>query len=250
MQTPLVSVIIPAYNCADTLGEAVSSALSQQVPLEILVIDDCSPQDLAPALAPFAGDSRVKVLRNGRNLGAAQSRNRGVSLARGAYIAYLDSDDCWREGKLQKQLALLEKTGAVLCCTAREQMRFDGTDTGRILPVKERITHRDLLRHNSIACSSVVLRREAALAFPMGHEDAHEDYILWMQVLGRYGPAVGINEPLLRYRRNPAGKSGSKWHSAKMTWRSYGYLGFGPVKRTVCFVSYALNGLWKHFLAK
>ena len=192
---------------------------------------------------------QIRYVKNEKNLGVAQTRNKGVSLARGAYIAFLDADDYWAENKLTQQLAMLEQTGCVLCATARELIRPDGKSTGRVIPVPETITYRDLLKHNCINCSSVLMRREAALEFPMRHaQDSHEDYILWLQVLQKYGTAVGINQPLLYYTASDQGKSGSKLHSAVMTWRVYRHMGFGPVKSTLCFCSYALHGVWKHYL--
>ena len=246
MNKPLVSVVMPAYRCASTIQSSIESVLMQDVPLELLVIDDCSPEDLTAVLAPFCEDSRVRILRNEVNMGAAYSRNRGVSLAEGEYVAFLDADDIWESGKLKKQLVRLEETGAVLCATARELMSPDGALTGRVIPVKETVTYKDLLRHNSINCSSVVMKREVAAEFPMHYEQSHEDYIMWLQVLGKYGWACGINEPLLKYRLSNTGKSGSKLHSAKMTFMVYRHMGFGLVKSVVLFTSYALHGVLKY----
>jgi teichuronic acid biosynthesis glycosyltransferase TuaG len=246
MDKPLVSVIIPAYNCAKSIAGAVDSALMQNVPLEIIVINDCSLDNLDEAMSCYGGNPAVHYVKNEQNMGAAKSRNRGVQLAEGKYIAYLDSDDLWREGKLARQLALLESTGAVLCCTARELMTPEGEYTGRVIPVKEEISYGDLLKHNSINCSSVLIHREAALEFPMAHEDSHEDYITWMKVLNKYGNAVGINEPLLLYRLSNTGKSGSKLKSAGMTYQAYRYMGFSTAKSVSCFCSYALHGAGKY----
>lgn len=248
MEKPLVSVIIPAYKCAAVIGSAIDSALRQDVPLEILVIDDCSPDDLEAVMAAYSHNPAVVCSKNAQNMGAAQSRNRGVSLARGKYVAFLDADDIWTPGKLERQVKLLEQSGAALCCTARELMTPEGVLTGRVLPVKERISYRELLKHNSIACSSVMMRTEVAREFPMHHEDSHEDYIMWLEILEKYGEAVGINEPMLHYRLSNTGKSGSKLHSARMTWKVYRYMGFGPLKSAACFASYALNGVWKYFV--
>lgn len=245
--TPLISVIIPVYSGTHLLSRAIDSALCQEVPLEVIVINDCSPENVDTVMAPYL--DRVIYLKNEHNLGAAESRNRGIRHARGKYIAFLDADDYWLEGKLARQLTVLEETGDVLCATARELIRPDGTLVGRVIPVPEVITYRTLLQHNCISCSSVVMRREAALEFPMRHaQDSHEDYILWLEVLRKYGTARGINQPLLRYTASDQGKSGSKLHSAVMTWRVYRHMGFGPVKSALCFCSYALHGVWKHYL--
>jgi teichuronic acid biosynthesis glycosyltransferase TuaG len=245
-QEILVSVIIPAYCCAGTLQQAVDSALMQEVPLEVLVLDDCSPQPLEPVMEQYRADPRVRYLHNPKNLGAAQTRNRGVSLAQGKYVAFLDSDDWWSPGKLKAQLAAIEREQVVLCSTARELIRPSGEPTGHIIPVREQITYRSLLLHNCINCSSVLLLREVALEFPMDHEDAHEDYIAWLGILKKYGRAVGINEPMLNYRLTATGKSGSKLNSAKMTYFSYRYAGFGRITAGCLFLAYALNGVLKY----
>lgn len=248
MRDPVVSVIIPAYKCADTICGAIDSALCQDVELEILVLNDCSPDNLDDVMASYAQEPRVRYLKNEENLGASGSRNRGVSLARGGYVAFLDSDDSWLPGKLSRQLKLLEETGCILCCTGREMVDEQGRSTGRIIPVRERISYQDLLKGNSISCSSVILPTHVAREFPMEHEDSHEDYIMWLRILRKYGSACGINEPLLRYRISTTGKSGSKLKSARMTWKVYRYMEFGIIRSMACFVSYAFHGVKKHWL--
>ena len=249
MSRPLVSVIMPAYNCIATVGAAIDSALAQEVPLEVIVVGDCCPQDLTEVLAPYREDPRVKILRNETNLGAAGSRNVGVAAATGEYIAFLDADDIWAPEKLQKQLALIREKDSVLCATARELMTPEGELTGRVIPVKETITYKELLKHNSINCSSVLMKAEVAKAFPMEHEDSHEDYILWLKILQKYGFACAVNEPLLRYRLSNTGKSGSKLHSAKMTFKVNRYMGFGTVSACLLFASYAFHGVMKYALS-
>ena len=80
-QEILVSVIMPAYRCADTIRQAVDSALAQGVPLEVIVLNDQSPDDLDSVMKQYAEDLRVRYLHNEENLGAAASRNRGVRMA-------------------------------------------------------------------------------------------------------------------------------------------------------------------------
>ena len=248
MENPLVSVVIPAYKAGATIKKAIDSALAQKVKLEILVIDDSPEEDLSEVLRQYP-EGIVAHVKNPENLGAARSRNRGVSLARGEYVAFLDADDYWGEGKLSAQLKAMEQTGAVLCCTARELITPEGKSTGRVIPVKEKITYRELLKHNSINCSSVLLKTEAARRFPMGHEDSHEDYIMWLEILKAYGWCCGINEPYLKYRLSTTGKSGNKLKSARMTFRAYRYVGFTPLQASALFCSYALHGVWKYAAA-
>ena len=242
----LVSVIIPAYNCAPYIAQSIDSALAQKVPMEIIVINDCSTDSTEEEILKYTSNPTVRYVKNETNLGASGSRNLGVQMAKGKYIAFLDSDDWWELGKLKKQLQLMKETKSVLCSTARLLINPDGTSMDKIIPVPEEITYRTLLKHNCINCSSVLLFRKVALEFPMEHEDSHEDYIMWLRILKKYKKACGINEPLLNYRLSATGKSGSKLKSAKMTFKVYRYMGFGLVKSCICFCSYAIHGVLKY----
>lgn len=247
---PLVSVVIPAYRCAETLPLSVNSALAQEIPLEVLVIDDCPDAPVAQVMEQYRDDPRVIYLCNPKNLGAAETRNRGIRMAKAPFVAFLDADDIWRPEKLKKQLEALERTGYVLCCTARELMTVQGVFTGKVIPVKETISYKDLLKHNSINCSSVLIRTEVIREFPMSNAESHEDYITWLRVLRAHGNACGINEPLLQYRLSNTGKSGSKLKSAKMTFMVYRRMGFGIGKSILCFCSYAFHGVSKYLFTK
>ncbi len=247
MNSVCVSVIIPAFNCAKYIGKAIDSALCQNVSLEVIVINDNSTDDLDQAIEKYLCLENFVYIKNSQNLGAAQSRNKGVSLAKGEYVAFLDGDDLWRESKLEKQLSLIKETGTVLCTTARQIINQDGSLTKKIIPTKSVISYKQLMRHNCISCSSVLLKKDVAKKFPMHHEDSHEDYIMWLEILREYEVACGINEPLLLYRKSSSGKSGSKLKSAIMTFKVYRYHGFGFLKSILCFCSYAINGAYKHW---
>lgn len=243
---PEVSVVIPAYRCANTIDIAIQSVLMQAVDFEIIVINDKSPDNLDEVMEKYIDCPQIVYIKNPENIGAAASRNKGIVCSKAPYIAFLDSDDCWKKDKLKKQLQIIKENDAVMCSTARELMTVDGKETGHIIPVKNHITYKDLLRHNSISCSSVLIKREVASEFPMCHEDSHEDYIMWLRVLQKYKFACGINEPLILYRLSSKGKSGNKFTSAKMTWKVYRYMGFGICKASLCFISYAIHGIWKY----
>lgn len=257
----LVSVVIPCHNAEKTLADAVNSALAQELdaPMEIMLIDDGSTDGTGALMGQYREKSapgrQVRCLTNPRALGAAAARNRAVTAAAGRYIAFLDADDSWAQGKLAAQIRMMESgegqpdSQPPLCCTARELMTPAGKLTGRVIPVKERISYRELLKHNSINCSSVLIKTDIAREFPMAHEDSHEDYITWLRVIKKYGAAVGINEPMLRYRLSSQGKSGSKLQSAAMTYKAYRYVGFGRIRAAGLFVRYALHGVWKYMWA-
>ena len=81
----------------------------------------------------------------------------------------------------------------------------------------------------------------------MHNDECHEDYLMWQEVLQKYGRGCAVNEPLLLYRISNTGKSGGKLHSAKMTYRTYRCAGFGMLRSCVYFAGYALHGIKKYF---
>jgi glycosyltransferase involved in cell wall biosynthesis len=101
-----VSVIIPSFNRADLVGEAIETVLIQQVPsLELIVIDDGSTDSTAEVVSSYGTDVHYHYQPNG---GIAQARNAGVAASSGALLAFLDSDDLWTSTKLVTQLAVME----------------------------------------------------------------------------------------------------------------------------------------------
>jgi glycosyltransferase involved in cell wall biosynthesis len=122
-----VSVVIPTYNRRDVVGEAIGSALAQDVPgMEVLVVDDGSTDGTATELTrEYAAEPRVRVIQC-PNGGPPAARNNGVAHARGEYLALLDSDDVWLPGYLASQLELLSASGADLVIANGAMQDQDG----------------------------------------------------------------------------------------------------------------------------
>lgn len=217
---PLVSVIMPAYNSAQTLDEAVSSVLSQTFSdWELIIVDDASQDETARLACGWAEkDRRIRLVQNDGNLGVAASRNRGCALAAGVYIAFLDSDDRWLPQKLERQAALLETAGAGLCYSSylTHNPALPGRD--RLYRVPPAVDYQGLLRENVVGCSTVLLRRELLKdGFPSGY--FHEDYVLWLRLLREGCTFCGIAEPLVIYRTG--GRSANKFRAARHRWDIY-----------------------------
>lgn len=264
MDELLVSVVMPAHNAEKYIQRAIESVFAQQgdFQIELFVIDDASEdntekivKDCVQGQREKQGDNAIfgkKILteliylKNEHNLGVAETRNRGIREASGGYIAFLDADDWWMPQKLACQLQLMQQKEAVLSATARELMRQDGTSAGKVIAIPEKITYRMLLRTNSIPCSSVLMKTEAAREFYMSHDELHEDYILWLKVLKKYGEAYGIDEPFLKCRLSEGGKSRNKLKSAKMQFGVYRHMGFGFWRSVFYFLFYAVNGMKKY----
>ena len=243
----MISVVIPVYNGEKTIGRAVESALAQNVDKEIIVLDDCSTDGTASVLQPYMEQQKIRYVRNENNCGVAETRNRGVALAKGEYVAFLDSDDSWLEGKLAAQLKRLAETNHVICSTARQLCCPGSAKDGQIIHMPDRITYRELLGCNSIACSSVLIRTDVAKEFPMVCDAVHEDYLTWIKVLRKYRYCSGIDVPYLQYTLSTTGKSGSKLNSARMTFGVYRKAGLSFVHSCICFVRYAFHGVWNYY---
>ncbi len=115
----LISIIMAAYNAEKTIEQAINSVLNQTYPnFELLVVNDCSTDKTAALVEAVAKkDNRVRLISNKKNSGVSYTRKHGLEETRGEWIAILDSDDAWKPEKLEKQIALQEKTNADLLFT-------------------------------------------------------------------------------------------------------------------------------------
>ena len=126
----LVSIIMPSYNCAEYIEESIRCVLAQTYPhWELIVIDDGSTDDsVARVTALKAADDRIALYHNERNEGPAFTRNRALRMAKGRWIAFLDSDDLWTPEKLEKQLKFMAENGYAFSYTRyEEKTNVDGT---------------------------------------------------------------------------------------------------------------------------
>ncbi len=246
MITPIVSVIIPVYNNAEFIGQAIESVLNQNIPLEIIVIDDGSSDNIDEVMCTYKMLENVKYIKNKMNLGVAETRNLGLLNANGSYIAYLDADDVWCKHKLIKQVKFMETNHAVFCFTGRRIITHEGILTNKIIHVPPIVDYKKLLHHNSIACSSVIIKTDVAKEIPMSNDIYHEDYINWLNILKKYGQAFGLDEPLLMYRISKNGKSRNKIRSAKMTFGVYRVMGYNRFISCYYMLSHLFHGVIKY----
>lgn len=114
MTFPAVSVIVPTYNCAQFIKGAIHSVLTQTTPVkEIIVVDDGSTDNTSAAVSSLP-DDRI-IYRRFPNAGASVARNRGLDIANGEFIAFLDADDLWRPAMIENQLALMTINRDIVC---------------------------------------------------------------------------------------------------------------------------------------
>ncbi len=230
MSSGAVSVVIPAYNAAGTIAEALDSVWEQtRRPEEVIVVDDASTDETAQVVGQWraqrsAGD-KVRLIRLGRNSGPAVARNRGIAEACGDWVAFLDGDDQWLPRRLEWQLRLAAKQPEVVVWCGRVELMAEtgesacwgktGTEGVERLQTDEEasvrfwaIRLRDLVLANRVSTSTVLVRASALRA--AGGFDTRfrgpEDFDLWLRLAARH-PVMFVDLPLARYRQRPGSLS-------------------------------------------
>jgi glycosyltransferase involved in cell wall biosynthesis len=201
MTAATISVIVPAFNAARYLAEALDSLRRQTHEVfEIIVVDDGSTDDTARVLDAYA-ESIVAVRQ--QNAGAGAARNTGIGRATGKYIAFLDADDVCDPSRLERQVDLLEETpGAIACFTGHYTFNQDGRLS--VFPVSSPAPGTDSLdflsRCQFVGASVMFDRtRAAGLRFPEDARAAGEDIIFGAELASR-GQIVAVASPLYGYR--------------------------------------------------
>jgi len=243
-----ISVIIPAFNAEKYIKTSIKSVLRQTFQeFEIIAIDDSSSDNTFMLMTELSKiDKRIVLVQNRQNIGVSLTRNRGISMAKGNWIAFLDSDDEWEETKLEKQLKKAEETGGDFIFTGSRFIDSSGRYYHQKLNVPEKIDFKHLLKQNIISCSSVLIKKNVIEKYPMKGDYLHEDYAVWLQVLKKTLYAYGVNEPLLIYRISKSSKSGNKIKSAIMTYRVYLYVGLNRITAFYYWIHYICRSIKKY----
>ncbi len=209
---PLVSVVVPVFNAAPYVAEAITSITTQEYsgPVEIIVLDDAS-SDGSGGVVEALGDVRIRVVRSEDNQGIVWQLNRGFGLARGKYIMRMDADDIALPGRIAKQVAFMEAHPLVAACGT--WMEVFGRQN---FIWKAPTAHVDLqllaLKNSPLAHPTVILRKEVLDAYGLGYKQEFlyvEDYELWNR-LSEVAELATLPEVLLRYRMHPAQTGATK----------------------------------------
>jgi glycosyltransferase involved in cell wall biosynthesis len=194
-----VSVIIPTFNRARWVQEAVASVLAQTFrDFEVLVVDDGSTDATLEVLGPFF--NHIKMVRLKKQRGVSAARNLGIRASQGTWLAFLDSDDLWLKDKLARQMAFLEAHPELLICQTDEIWMRNAVRVNP--PATHQKVGGDIFFESLERClvspSAVMLHRR--LLDEVGTFDenlpAAEDYDLWLRVAWRY-PVGLVPEPLV-----------------------------------------------------
>lgn len=246
-QNTLISIIIPVYNAAPFLPRTLVSVKNQTYSnWELIFVDDVSTDSGVEFLEQQISlwdrpGNPICLLKNERNYGPAVSRNRGLHVARGRYVAYLDADDYWEADKLEKQYRFMEKMGCAFSFTGYEFAGKDGIRSGKIVHVPGQISYQEALTNTVISTITVMLDRgkipEEVLWMP--EECRREDTATWWNILRHGYIAYGMDEALSVYCRHRGSHSSNKLKAVLGTYRMYREQeGLGVLRTMRCMAGY------------
>jgi len=246
---PLVSVVMPCFNGATYLGEAIASVRSQTFEdWELLVVDNNSTdRSTHIAMEHAEQDPRVRP-RACTARGAAHARNQGIREARGRYIAFLDCDDVWLPRKLELQLDAMRRHDAAMCWASYQVIDADGTPQ-RVQAATATTTYDDFMaKRNVFGCLTVIFDTAKLGKQYMPNLRMRQDYALWAKLI-RQSEAerfalVGLPEVLANYRVHAGALTRNKAKAAYYQWRLYRDAeNLGLVRSLRFFRHYLVNAL-------
>lgn len=207
---PTLTAVIPVYCASEDherfLRETLESVAGQTFrDIELILVDDCSPIDVAGIVESVQGLPKTRIVRNATNVGHSESRNIGIREAAGKLIAFLDHDDIWLPDKLRRQVEVLDRNpdaAAVFCDVEvfgpnADRLRLDQ----RIVPERPDVLWFVSHGNYTITASAVVVRKQAMLDIGLfdSRYSTCDDFDAWLKIL-MLAPIVHIPETLARYR--------------------------------------------------
>ena len=207
----LISVIIPYYKKKEYIISSINSVLNQTYKnLEIIIIyDDLNKEDLNLLKKIKKKDKRIKIYINKKNLGAGRSRNKGIKLSKGIFVAFLDSDDLWKKNKLKKQIFFMKKNGINASHTSYTIINFNNKIIGS-RNAKD-MSYKLLLKSCDIGLSTVVLKKEIITSkIKFANIKTKEDYVLWLKITLNNNKIFALKDNLTKWRKLEDSLSSSK----------------------------------------
>ncbi len=214
----LVSIIMPSFNTEKFILESIDSVLNQTYKnWELIIIDDCSTDNTIEKLSTIK-DLRIVILRNESNRGAAFSRNRALKIAKGKWIAFLDSDDLWLPTKLEKQINFMKENNYYFSYTNYEEIDENSKSLGKMITGPKKITKHGMFNYCWPGCLTVMYDLSIIGLIQIEDIKKNNDYAMWLIVCKKANCYL-LNETLGKYRKNRKGsisnnnyKTLIKWH--------------------------------------
>jgi teichuronic acid biosynthesis glycosyltransferase TuaG len=248
----IVSIITPLYNSEEFIKDTIDSVLSQTYTnWEMIIVDDCSTDNSVEITSRIIDTNpKIRLIKLKKNVGSALSRNSALQVAKGRYIAFLDSDDLWFPDKLEKQLLFMSERKIPISFTSYELIDENGINKMHTIHSVDKLNQIDYLKNTIIGFStSMIDTKIVGNDFRMKDIRTRQDTSLWITLLGKGFFAYGINEVLVKYRTHSRSISANKIKAAKQVWNLYFNIHkIGLIKSIYCFSFYAFNAVKKRVI--
>lgn len=240
MNEKLVSVITPAYNCAEFISRTIDSVQAQTYQnWEMIIVDDCSQDNTKEIVESYIrDDSRIRYHLLDVNSGAAVARTTAMKLARGSYMAFLDSDDIWTPDKLERQIKWMNNNGHAFSCTAYEQIDENDKPLNRVIKTVRKADYSRLLLDCPVGNSTVVYDVDKMGKFEVPNIRKRNDDALWLQMLKKEKYIWGMPEVLMKYRIRRNSLSRNKFKVVKYHWILYHDIEHLSIPRALFHIGY------------
>jgi len=243
----LVSIILPFYKNVSLLNSAIDSILKQSFRnYEIIIINDNPKKKLSLFLKEIKNKKKIRIIYNKKNMGAGLSRNRGIEVSKGKYIAFIDSDDMWSKHKLFKQINFMEKNKYMASHTSYDKVDLNGNYVSTRFAYN--LNYSALLNSCDIGLSTVILNKKLfnnKTLFPA--VKTKEDYILWLKIAKSGIVFFGLRSRLTKWRNTPNSLSKSILQKLKDSFKVYyKYEKLGLIKTLYRVFILSLNFLIKN----
>lgn len=219
MPKELVSIITPTYNCARFIEETIRSVQAQTYTnWEMIISDDCSTDNTREVLAPYLeSDSRIKYICNEKNSGAAVTRNNALRVARGRWIAFLDSDDLWLPEKLQRQIEFMTRKGCHFSYTKYSEIDEQSNDRGVVVSGPRHVSKCGMFAYCWPGCLTVMYDAEIVGLVQIADIKKNNDYAMWLRAINK-ADCYLVDEVLAKYRRGRQGSISTHGYSELVKW--------------------------------
>jgi glycosyltransferase involved in cell wall biosynthesis len=217
MKTSLVSIIIPCFNSEKFIVETIQSVQNQTYPnWEIILIDDCSSDaTVAIILEMIEKDDRIQLFQFEKNSGTGVARNKGLSIAKGRYISFLDADDLWKPEKLQKQIDFVTENNVPFTFSFYDCIDEEGKPLNKRVEAPLNLSYRQLFFCNYIGNLTGIYDVDYFGKIPISAIRKRQDWMLWLTVLKKIKAAQPVRESLAFYRIRENSLSISKFDLIK-----------------------------------
>ena len=244
----LVTIIIPYFKKKKFIKKTIFSALNQTYPnIEIIIVyDDEDQTDLVYLKKIIGNKKKIKIIINKKNLGAGLSRNRAISISRGKYICFLDSDDFFKKDKIKKQIIFMKQNNFRISHTSYEIIDKNNNYLSSRYARQFNKTQ-DLLKSCDIGLSTVILEKKILskkIKFP--DLQTKEDFVLWLKILMNNEKIGALNFKLTYWRKTDNSLSSSviqKLSDGFVVY--YKYMNFNIVKSIFYLLCLSFNFLKK-----